>query len=287
MVGSRFRRGHLPLGHARFQYLHHNSLVKILLPPSETKSDGTADLPLALESLSFPELTKTRLKVAKALISLSKKPRVARVQLGISEKLDSERLRNIELLTAKTSPAHSIYSGVVYDALAYAELPAAAKKRADEICIVQSALFGWVSFGDRIPPYRLSGDTKLFATTSLAQLWKPAITKAAKALEPQELIVDMRSGNYATHWQPSTADIQRTVVIKVVQEVGTGSTAKKIAVSHFNKATKGKIANSLLRAEVSPQNPQELHELLGELGYTSVFIAGNTKQPATLEIDMV
>lgn len=261
--------------------------VKILLPPSETKSDGTLETPLNLEALSFPELTKSRKKVVSALIALSKKPKVARERLEISQKLDGERLRNIELLTAKTSPAHSIYSGVLYDALAYHDLDIQAKSVADNSLIVQSALFGWVTFADLIPPYRLSGDTKLLSSTSLAQLWKPAISQAMKKFDSQELIIDMRSGNYAQHWTPGVQEISRTVVVKVVQFTGSGGDKKKIAVSHFNKATKGKIARSLVTSNAGASSSSELHELLSQLGYNCELFAGDSKKAATLEVEMV
>jgi len=39
-------------------------------------------------------------------------------------------------------------------------------------------------------------------------------------------------------------------------------------VSHFNKATKGRIVRGLLTSGADPVSVDELHELLGDLGWT-------------------
>ena len=55
----------------------------ILLPPSEGKASGGEGAPLDLNTLSFESLNPTRARLAKALIQLSERPRVAQRLLGV------------------------------------------------------------------------------------------------------------------------------------------------------------------------------------------------------------
>jgi cytoplasmic iron level regulating protein YaaA (DUF328/UPF0246 family) len=218
---------------------HQNSAVKILLPPSETKSTGSQPTPLHLDALVFPELASERLKVMTALIRLSKRSAAARDALGISLKLDGERLRNLELLTAPTGAALEVYTGVLFDALDFRTLPTAGKARAHDSVLIQSALFGWVAAMDQIPAYRLSGNTKLPSLGIVSTWWAQRLVST---VAESELVLDLRSGTYEKFWQPN--NLENHVLIKVMQR--DAKTGSKIAVSHFNKATKGRIARTLL-----------------------------------------
>jgi len=254
--------------------------VRLLLPPSESKNDGRTDSPLDLTMLSFPELTATRAKAIAALEKLSTKAKTARTALGISEKQDFERLRNVDLLTASTSPAADIYSGVLYEALDLHSLTATQRRRADATILIQSSLFGWLTPADRIPAYRLSGDVTLPRLGTVASLWKKHLQKSLD----DELIVDMRSGTYSKFWQPAAHQLAHTVVIKVMQTVTDGRGTRKIAVSHFNKATKGRVARYLLTHKAIATSAAELNELLQAGGWTTEHTDATAKAPHIIEV---
>ena len=69
--------------------------------------------------------------------------------------------RNETLAASPTARAERVYTGVLYDALGLPGLPGDARRRASSRIAVVSSLFGLVRPADRIPAYRLSGDTSL------------------------------------------------------------------------------------------------------------------------------
>lgn len=210
----------------------------VLLPPSETKSDGGAGGPLDLDALSFPELTPLRRKLADALVSLAADVPASLRALELSERQRHEVHRNAALLTSPTAPALSRYTGVLYDALDAKTLTRAEKSRADQRLAVASALFGVVRAADPIPAYRLSGGSSLPGVGTLAGLWRPELEPVLNGTE--ELVIDMRSGAYA-----ALARVPAAVVVKVVMPNGK-------TVSHHNKAYKGRLARVLATARKEP-----------------------------------
>src|SRR5262245_15439971 len=93
----------------------------VLLPPSESKFQPARGKALELETLSFPSLTTLR--------------------AGLLD----DALRG-----APTVPAGRLYTGVLYDALGIATLPA----RSARNILVVSAQFGALRTSDRIPAYK-------------------------------------------------------------------------------------------------------------------------------------
>jgi cytoplasmic iron level regulating protein YaaA (DUF328/UPF0246 family) len=208
--------------------------VLVLLPPSEGKATGTDGPPLDLDALSFPALTRTRKKVVTHLVRAAKRQRTAlQKALQLSDNQRDELDRDRDLLVAPTLPALELYTGIVYDNLAYPTLPAAARRRADESLVVASALFGFLRPTDRVPPYRLSAGTALPGLGGLAAVWRPALDKE---LVGQPFVVDLRSGAYA-----GLARVPGAVEVRVLREAG----GKRTVVSHDNKWTKGRLARQL------------------------------------------
>uniref|UniRef100_UPI0024566AC5 peroxide stress protein YaaA n=1 Tax=Nocardia cyriacigeorgica TaxID=135487 RepID=UPI0024566AC5 len=89
----------------------------VLLPPSETKSDGGSGAPLALGELAMPQLTAVRERLLDELVRLAGDPDAARTGLGLGKGADAQIARNAALRTTPTRPAQARYTGVVYDAL--------------------------------------------------------------------------------------------------------------------------------------------------------------------------
>lgn len=228
--------------------------VLILLPPSEGKTAHAEGAPFEIEELSFPEFSAERRLVLDALAEVSAREDAMDL-LGVGASLANEVARNINLHTEPAAKAHDIYSGVLFEALDYASLDEAARRRADESVIVISALWGAVRFGDRIPPYRLSMSVKLEPLGKLATWWKKRLAPVLDEAAGSQLIVDARSSTYAAAYKPANGN---TVAVNVFQM--RNGTPK--VVSHFAKHTRGEVARFLVEQPVEPKNPGELLDLV-------------------------
>ena len=234
----------------------------VLLPPSEGKAPSGRGAPLKTESLSLPGLTPAREAVLGELVELcAGDEEKAREVLGLSEGLRGEVAKNAELLTAGARPAGEIYTGVLYDALDLASLDAAAKKRATRSLLVFSGLWGAVRISDRIPSYRCSMGVKLPGIGALGAYWRTPMAAVLPEAAGDGLVLDLRSSAYAAAWKPKGEVAGRTASVRVLH-----APTRKV-VSHFNKATKGRIVRGLLAAGAAPKGPAELVDALRELGY--------------------
>ncbi len=206
----------------------------VLLPPSEGKATGVDGPRLDLATLSFPTLSSTRRRLVAELVRLAHKDRPALQRaLALSDKQGAELDKDALLKKAPTLPAMELYTGIVYDNLSYATLPSDARRRADEVLVVASALFGLLRPTDRVPSYRLSGHTVLPGLGGLAPLWRPPLEKV---LAKEPLVVDLRSGAYA-----NLARVPGSVQVRVLRDEG----GRRTVVSHDNKWTKGQLARAL------------------------------------------
>jgi cytoplasmic iron level regulating protein YaaA (DUF328/UPF0246 family) len=237
--------------------------VLILLPPSEGKTPARRGKPLDLDSLSFPELAPARRKVLDALVELcSGDPEHARVVLGLPPGLADLVGRNAGLSSSSTARADRVYTGVLYDALGLPDLPADARRRAASRVAVVSSLFGLVRPGDRIPAYRLSGDVSLPGVGPVAALWR-AVLDDVVPRAAGGLVVDLRSTTYAGFWRPAPDLARRVATVRVLHETD----GKRTVVSHFNKATKGRLVRSLLDDGAHPGSVRAFASALEGLGW--------------------
>ncbi len=236
----------------------------ILLPPSEGKAAPTRGKPLDLSSLSAPELGEARSAVLDALVELCRGDRLKAAEvLGLGPTQTELVERNADLLQAPTARADGIYTGVLYDALGLARLSGAAKRRATSRVAVTSALFGLVRPADRIPSYRLSGDATLPGLGSVAGHWRQHLEPTMLTAIGSGLLVDLRSTSYAAFWRPARDLAPQVATVRVLHE----SQGQRKVVSHFNKATKGRIVRALLEANATPRTPAKLAEALRDLGW--------------------
>jgi cytoplasmic iron level regulating protein YaaA (DUF328/UPF0246 family) len=67
---------------------------------------------------------------------------------------------------------------------------------------------------------------------------------------------------YAAFWRP--APEVRVATVRVLHE----HQGQRKVVSHFNKATKGRIVRALLESGATPSTPARLAEALRDLGWT-------------------
>ncbi|MEU9985453.1 peroxide stress protein YaaA [Streptomyces sp. NPDC048045] len=255
----------------------------VLLPPSEGKASSGRGAPLKPESLSLPGLTGAREAVLGELVELCagdpEQNEKAREVLGLSEGLRGEIAKNAGLRTAGARPAGEIYTGVLYDALGLASLDAAAKKRAARSLLVFSGLWGAVRVTDRIPSYRCSMGVKLPGLGALAGHWRAPMAEVLPEAAGDGLVLDLRSAAYAAAWKPKGEVAGRTATVRVLH-----APTRKV-VSHFNKATKGRIVRSLLSAGTAPKDPAALVDALRDLGYeVETQAPGKAGKPWALDV---
>jgi hypothetical protein len=239
--------------------------VLILLPPSEGKTTPRRGRPLDLGGLSFPELEPHRAEVLDALTALctTDDPAAAASVLGLGPTQTADVTANARLSEAATARAERVYSGVLYEALDLASLSGTAKRRATSWLAVTSGLFGLLRPSDRVPAYRLAGDVSLPGTGTVSTYWGRRLDDSVRSAAGRGLVVDLRSSTYAPFWRPAPDLARQVVTVRVLHEVdGT-----RKAVSHFNKATKGRIVRALLEEGNAPGTPARFADHLGALGW--------------------
>lgn len=241
----------------------------VLLPPSEGKATAVRGRPVALDALSLPGLTGARAAVLDELVALCEgdQDKAADV-LGLTPGLRGEVARNAGLRTAPALPAGRLYTGVLYDALGLGTLDAAAKRRAGQSLLVFSGLWGAVRPADRIPAYRCSMTVRLPGAGGLAGYWKPHLERVLPELAGGGLVLDLRSSAYAAAWRPRGELAARTASVRVLQVSVVDGVERRQIVSHFNKATKGRLVRALLTAGAKPRTPHALAADLRDLGFT-------------------
>ncbi|MEU8007942.1 peroxide stress protein YaaA [Catellatospora sp. NPDC049111] len=237
----------------------------ILLPPSEGKADTGSGKPLDLARLSLPALHPAREQALDALIALcAGDADTAADTLGLSPGLRGEITRNTQLRTARALPAGSLYTGVLYDNLGLSDLPAPAKTRAKRTLLIFSGLWGALRIDDRVPPYRCAMGVRLPGVGLLSTHWRDAMAQALPEAAGTGLVLDLRSSMYTPAWTPRGDVAARTATVRVLHERNGARTV----VSHFNKATKGRLVRDLLLDGANPRTPAELATALRDLKHT-------------------
>ncbi|MGC4111539.1 MAG: peroxide stress protein YaaA [Nocardioides sp.] len=233
----------------------------ILLPPSEGKAHPRRGRPLVWTDTP---LDGARRQVLDALVDLCRGPEDAAVRaLGLSPGQVDEVRRNAELPSLPTAAAERIYTGVLYDALGLTSLTASAHRRALARVAIMSSLYGLVGPGERIAPYRLGGGVSLPGLGGVASYWRGHLDEVVRERAGRGLVVDLRSSTYAAFWRPGPDLAPRVVTVRVLHEVS----GRRQVVSHFNKATKGRLVRALLEDGRDARTPTAFAALLTDLGW--------------------
>ena len=227
----------------------------VLLPPSETKRDGgVRAASLNLAALSFTSLSAPRRQVAADVRRLSRSVSGSMAALGLGPTQRFEVDRNRAVSSSPVMPALDRYTGVLYDALDVESLDVGARAFAGEHLVIHSAMFGLVRGSDPIPAYRLSHDSRL-PGLSLRRHWREAVTAALVATD--SFVIDLRSDSYiALGPAPVSA-----LAVRVVSEDARG---RRTALSHVNKAGKGRFARALVEAGIAHTEVDSLLEWASE-----------------------
>ncbi|BAL90043.1 hypothetical protein AMIS_48230 [Actinoplanes missouriensis 431] len=255
----------------------------ILLPPSEGKTSATAGEPVDPASLWLPELAAARTRVLNRLVALCRRSSERSVAdsltvLGLSTGQRDEITRNARLPEAPAAPAAQIYTGVLYEALDPAGLGPESRAWLDETAVVFSGLWGVVRLGDRIPAYRCSIGVTLPQVGGLTPYWKKVLKPALDRLDGP--VLDLRSGAYVAMWAPGPQSAQ----VRVLHERLVGGVAKRSVVSHFNKATKGRLVRALAEDRATPGSVDELVVAMRDLKFTVEERPAPEGRPRQLDI---
>ncbi len=164
------------------------------------------------------------------------------------------------------SPAISVYSGVLYQALAWPTLSPAAKKRGEKSVVIISAKYGAVKPTDRIESYKEKIDNKKM---------KAPVAAVLDAIQ-SNLIIDCRSSTYKTVW---AAPIEKTVEI----HVSTVIDGERRVITHMSKKTRGEITRWLLQSRSMPVTPEDLYAIVSEK-YPCALTPATATTPWILEV---
>ncbi|GIJ09586.1 peroxide stress protein YaaA [Micromonospora andamanensis] len=257
----------------------------ILLPPSEGKAEVGSGRRLDLDRLSLPGLNPVREQVLSALVALGgEPPETALTALGLAPGQHGELRRNARLRQAATAPAARIYTGVLYEALGLASLPATAQRAAGRQVLVSSGLWGAVRLSDRIPPYRCPIGARLPGLGALPGLWRRDLGAALTEAAGRGPVLDLRSGAYAAVWTPRGELAERTLTVRVLHEREVDGVPVRSVVSHFNKATKGRLVRDLLLAGARPRTAGALVTALRDLKYTVCEQSTGAGRPRQVDV---
>ena len=249
----------------------------ILLPPSEGKAVPRRGRPL---DLGTGPLADARCALVDAVVDLCRGSEEAAIAtLGLGPTQADDVRRNARLRDLPTAPAERVYTGVLYDALGLTTLSASAHRRALSRVAIVSSLYGVVRPGERIAPYRLGGGVTLPGLGGVAAHWRTHLDPVISGLAGRGLVVDLRSSTYAALWRPTAALAARVVTVRVLHEVD----GRRQVVSHFNKATKGRLVRALLEDGRDPRTSAAFARLLADLGW-QVEVADASAQGTRLDV---
>jgi uncharacterized protein len=236
----------------------------LLLPPSEGKADGGRKRGRSRVPRSFPGLDPQRAEVARALAEELHHPARAQRLLGVKgAALDAAITANLALETGPVLPAIERYTGVLYDHLDAASLPAAARERLDAEVVIVSGLWGLVRPDDPLPDYKLKVDARLGHLGRLSTWWRPHCTPVLDRRARRALVWDLLPGAHAAVW----ADPLRTPALRITAsfaaEERRGGELVRASVTHWSKALKGALARHLLCSDPVPPEREAVADLLG------------------------
>jgi cytoplasmic iron level regulating protein YaaA (DUF328/UPF0246 family) len=168
--------------------------------------------------------------------------------------------------TTKPTPAINVYTGVLYQALDWASLTAAAKKRGASAVVIISAKYGAVRPDQLIESYKEKIDNSVM---------RAPVGRVLNAIKTP-LIVDCRSSTYKTVWH---SPVDKTVEVRISTVVD----GVRTVVTHMSKKTRGEITRWLLQSRSLPKTPEDLYAIVSEK-YPCALTPSNGEEPWVLEV---
>jgi cytoplasmic iron level regulating protein YaaA (DUF328/UPF0246 family) len=176
---------------------------------------------------------------------------------------DADLAADRAVLDSPTMAGLLRYSGIVYDGLDAPSLTSAARRRADEMILIFSGLWGVVCGADPIPNYRLPAAAALPGLGVMATFWRPVLDKLVPELLGDGLIVDLRSSDYAAMWRPAPELRDRVVTVRVLSAQPGRPPA---VISYPSKLGKGRLARGLVSRRGAVTKPSHLIDVWRALG---------------------
>ena len=234
---------------------------------------------MALDELSFPELTPLRVRILEALIETSAGAD-AFARLFERPTMAAHIARNTHLLELATRPAAETYTGPLHTGLGLSTLEAAAAERAQSRVVITSALWGALRPSDRIPTYRLRVWSNLVGMDRLASMWQAVIPGLlARLAGPEGVVFDLRPPSFEGLGMP-TGLSDRTVALRIgYADDGGGRIGDVVA-----KRTRGQAARHLLESGSDPGDPDGLADVLAERWPVRLSEPIRPHQPWTLTL---
>ena len=217
-------------------------LPLILLPPSEGKAPGGTGAPWSPGRMAL-DLDGTRRQVLDDLERAMRGGEAARRKLlGVQgSALAAATAANRSARTAPTLPAIERYTGVLYDELDQASLPAAARRRLGASVLILSGLWGAVAPGDPIPDYKLKMGATLGRGPRLSARWAEPLSTAIGEVARGRRVWNLLPREHDAAWRPPEPVDQVSV-----EFLEPGRSGELVAVSHWNKLLKGALVRHLL-----------------------------------------
>lgn len=206
----------------------------MLLPPSEGKAEDRPptqrDAGWDPSDGSFGRLSPRRSELAALLAESGGGDEKL---LGVKgDHLARAQSANRTLFGAPTMPAWQRYTGVVWNHLEPASLPAAARRR----IVVFSGLLGAVRADDPVPDYRLKMGSNP-GVGKLSTWWRNDLSTAVNAAARRKVVIDLLPQEHRAAWEPD--DQVEGVTVSFLDRSGKPG-------GHFAKAAKGAFAKALL-----------------------------------------
>ena len=230
----------------------------IWLPPSEGKNAPTQGPPLTINALSHAVLATSRRTVCDTLTSLGDGPNAAAV-LKVGARIDLSV--NTTLTSAPCAPASSLFTGVLYEAIAECAPGAGSSDGAAHISIF-SGLFGVLSPTDYVPDHRLAMGVSLPELGVLSTWWAPRLDEALSTEASGRIIIDGRSGPYRAACKAPWA---RVWELRVEREAD----GKRSVISHDAKRWRGAVTGLLLgMGGYGAEETNEVEKALEDAAYS-------------------
>lgn len=210
--------------------------LTILLPPSEGKAEGGGEPAWSPGSGTQADLAGPRAEVAAALVRA--KGGDQRLLGARGDLLARARAANRAVVGAPTLPAHQRFTGVVWEHLGPADLPAEARRRARGAVLVLTALTGVTAWDDPVPDFRLKLSASLLGLGRLDAFWRPHVSAVLDRRLAGRTVVDLLPQEHRAAWDPDPA---RYRLLRP-----TFTDARGRPAGHWGKAAKGRLARALL-----------------------------------------
>jgi cytoplasmic iron level regulating protein YaaA (DUF328/UPF0246 family) len=208
----------------------------VCVPPSEGKASGGAGAPWQDTPQRYAALTDARRRLVD--------------------------LVDPALATAPTMPAIERYTGVLYQYLDFASLPAAARRRATSRLVIFSGLWGVLAPTDGVPEYRCKIQTKLPDVGPLAAWWRPQLAPVLADRTRRRVVWDLLPTAHRAMWPDGSGTPSARYRVVFLEPDADG---RLRAVSHWNKALKGALVRHLLTQQTT--EPDELADFAHPSGY--------------------